>query len=152
MNAPAEERPEGIVLSGFLETKDAVIGKIPDPGCKAVAQQMAECEDVVGVTRGVRVMLLNLEIALMIEQTIENVGGVAHCGADGPGMVRRVAIRDVSVEHRHRIPAIFGVHLSDDGFAEGGRKRLPIEEDVRPLPHREARGISPCSLIIAAKA
>src|SRR4030095_1517316 len=87
---------------------------------------MAEGEDVVRVTGSVGVVLLDLKIGLMIEQTIQNMRGVTHRGTDRPRMERRVTIRDVSVEHHYRIAAILGVHLSDDGPAESDRKRLPI--------------------------
>src|SRR3954451_9416208 len=35
MNAPAYKRFEPVVLGGLFETEDAVIGQVPNPGCKA---------------------------------------------------------------------------------------------------------------------
>src|SRR4051794_11433915 len=87
---------------------------------------MAKSEDVIGVARTVGVVLLNLEIGLVIEQAIEDVSGIANGRTDCPGMKRSVAIRDVSIKHRHWIAAILGVHLRDDWFAEGDGKGLPV--------------------------
>src|SRR4029450_13750435 len=84
---------------------------------------MAEGEDVVRVAGSVGVVLLDLKIGLMIEQTIQNMRGVTHRGTDRPRMERRVTIRDVSVEHHYRI---------------GSAERSPVEFPPCALPEAGA--------------
>jgi hypothetical protein len=72
MNAAAEERLEAVILRGLIEAEDAVIGQIPNPRCKAKAKHITQSEDMVGVARSVGIVLIDLEVGLMIEQTIQN--------------------------------------------------------------------------------
>ena len=83
--------------------------KVANARSKPESEQVAQSEDVIGESGGVGVMLFDAEIGFVIQQPIEYVGGVPHCGADEFAVEGGVLVRDVRVERRARLIAITGI-------------------------------------------
>ena len=77
----------------------------------------AACIDVVGV---------ELQAGAMVQQAVQNVGGLVGRRRDDPDMVRTVLVRDVGVEAETGAAAIPGVHLAGDVAALAGTEELAV--------------------------
>lgn len=62
----------------------------------------------------------------MVEQPVEDVGGVADGGADDFGMERGVLVRDVGVELSAGFLTVFEVDLSGEQAAAAGFEVLAV--------------------------
>jgi hypothetical protein len=87
---------------------------------------MAQREDMVGEAGGVGVMLLDAEVGLVVEQTIEHVRGVTDRGVDDLGMERGILVGDMRVEGRARIVSVPGVHLAPGFTDAAGSEPLAV--------------------------
>lgn len=56
---------------------EAGVTDVADSWCEPVAEQVHEGEEMIGVSGRVRVMLLNCEVGLVMEQPVQDVGRVA---------------------------------------------------------------------------
>ena len=99
------------IAGRFLDDGEPLVGQVADARREPVAQEMAQREDVVGESAGVRVMLLDAKVGLVVEQAVEHVRGVADRGVDDLGMERGVLVGDVRVEGRAGIVPVPGVHF-----------------------------------------
>ena len=70
----------------------ALVGQVADARRKVEAEQMHEREDVIGEPSRVSVVFLNAQIGLVVQEAIEDVGGVAYRGINDLGVERRVLI------------------------------------------------------------
>lgn len=75
---------------------------------------------------GVRVVLLNVQTALMMEKAVDDMGCLTGCRCDHLGMEGAVLIGDVGVEGDARFVAVMGVHIADGFAAAAGAVELPI--------------------------
>ncbi len=80
------------VTGRFLDGGEPLVGQVADAGGEPVAQEMAQREDMVGKSGGVGVMLLDAEVGLVVEQTVEYVRGVTDRGVDDLGMERGILV------------------------------------------------------------
>ena len=60
-------------MAGVLGDIERLILQIPDAWSKAEAQGMAQGEDMVGEAIGIRVVFLDAQIRLMVEEAIKHV-------------------------------------------------------------------------------
>ncbi len=72
---------------------------------------MHKSENVVGEAGCVGVMLLDVQIRLVIEQTVEYIGGIPDADVDHLCVVRRELIGEMSVERPTRLSAIFWIDV-----------------------------------------
>jgi hypothetical protein len=77
---------------------EPLVGKVTNTRRKAKSQKMAECKDVVDETSCVGVVLLDSQIGLMVEQTVENMRGIAGVCGVHLGIEGRVLVGDVGIE------------------------------------------------------
>ena len=70
---------------------------------------MTETEHVIDGARRVSVVLADIQRALVMKQTVQNMRGFAGVGRDDLGVERRVAIGDMRVKLDARLRAIPGV-------------------------------------------
>ncbi len=62
----ADERRERGIAGELLHSIEARVSKIADARSKPEPRQMTKCEDVIGESGGVRVMLLDAEIGFVV--------------------------------------------------------------------------------------
>src|SRR5208283_1888070 len=98
------------------------------PGREAVAQEMAEPEDMIGSASRIGIMVLNPEIrpVRMMMQAVEDIGGFTGRGGERPRVKGAVLIRNMSIQRDAGIDAVFGVHVATWPSAAAGTKILPI--------------------------
>ena len=87
---------------------------------------MAQTEHMIDRAGRVGVMLADFQRAFVMQQTIQNMRGLARIGRDDLGVKRRVAIRNVSVELHARFRAIFGVVIGAGFAVPAGLEKLAI--------------------------
>ena len=75
---------------------------------------------------GVGVVLANVDRALMVQEPVENMRGLAGVGRDDLGMERRVAIGDMGVELHARFRAVLGVVVGARFAVPAGAEELAV--------------------------
>ena len=75
-------------MPGYALARRVWSPQIAQPRREAKAQQMHEGKDVIGEASRVGVVLLYAQVGLVIEQTIEHVGGITDAHVDGLCVVR----------------------------------------------------------------
>ena len=88
---------------------------------------------------GVGVVLTNVDRALMVQEPVQNMRGLAGVGRDDLGMERRVAIGDMGVELHARFRAVLGVVVGAR-WCPPARKNWPSDDDVPPSPQTFVNG------------
>jgi hypothetical protein len=63
---------------------------------------VGEGEDVVGVPGGVGVVLVDVEVCFVVQETVQDVGRVADADVHELGVERGVLVGDVGVDRRNR--------------------------------------------------
>ena len=107
-----DERRERRVITGLAGDEQPLVGQVADAWREAKPEQVHQREDVVGEARRVRVVLLDAQIRLVVEQTVEHVGGIAHADVDDLGMERGVLVGDVGVEQHAGLAAVLRVDVA----------------------------------------
>lgn len=82
------------------DPKQAAVGDVTNAWCEFETQQGPQREDMLGVAVRVGVMLLDVQVALVVQKPVEHEGRVAFVGTDDLRVKRCVLIADVRVE-RH---------------------------------------------------
>ena len=92
---------------------------------------MHEGEEMVGESGRVGVVLLGRQVGLVIQQPVEDIGGVTVADVDEFAVEGRVLVRDVGVDEPAGLRPVLGVHMPGGfGFAAG----------PEPLPVGRGRG------------
>ena len=128
------------------------VAEVPDAWSEVEAGQMHESEDMVREAGGVGVMLLDPQVGFMMQQPIENVGGVSHADVHDLGTEGRVLVRDMGVEELPRFGAYLGLMWPVLSALPPARKRCPSEDDVVPSPQCSAKGCRDWALTSSARA
>lgn len=92
-----------------MQGEQAAVAQIADAWQEPEAEQMTKGEHLLRRTGGIGVMLFYLEIAFMINKTVEHMGRFALGGADYLDVVPAELVGGMTVEFRTRIAAIAGV-------------------------------------------
>ena len=111
LDRPADQGGQPRIGAIPIREVELLVRQIPDPGRKTVPQEVAHPKDVVGVAGGVRVVLLDPKVRLMVEQAVQDIGGIPGRGVDDLAVERGLPIRNVGVGHDRRVGAVFQVHL-----------------------------------------
>jgi hypothetical protein len=122
----ADQRSERWVVSLRAWHIEPLVGEVADSGREAEAQHMAERKDMIGEACGVGVVLLDSQIGLMVEQTVENVRGVAGIRGDHLGIKGRVLVGDVGIKEHTWLISIAQIDLSGLLSASAGAESLAI--------------------------
>jgi len=85
--------------------------QVADARGKTKAQQMHQGEDMIGEASRVGVVLLDPQIRLVIQQTIEHIGRIPHSDIHHSGTERRVLIGDMGIEQPPWFVAVFRVDV-----------------------------------------
>ena len=85
-------------------------------------------------------MLVNRQIAAVLQQAIENIGRLMRCGRDDLDVIGAVLVGDMGVKAEAGIDAIASVDLAATAPRLPPRKNCPSELDVVPSPHTDAIG------------
>jgi hypothetical protein len=126
VDAAADQSGERRVGLGVAMDIQALVGQITDAGRKAKAQQVHQAEHMVGEPGRVGVVLLDAQVRFVVQQAIQDMGGVAHCGIDDLGVERRVLVGDVGVKLHARFLAVFQVHLTGTVPTAAGLEVLAV--------------------------
>jgi hypothetical protein len=126
-----DQLPQSGPLRGLAGDVEPPVGQVPDPGREPEAQEVAQREDMVGEAGRVRVMLLDPQVGLVVEQAVQDVRGIADRGVDHLGVERGILVGDVRVEGHARLGAVSGVDLPG---------RLPRAAGAEPLAVRGRSG------------
>ena len=122
----ADQRRERWMVALLARHIEPLVGEVADAGRKAKSQQMAERKDVIGEAGCVGVVLLDPQIGLVVEQTVENVRGIAGIRGDHLGVEGRVLVGDVGVEKHTRLVAIAQIDLPGLLSASAGTESLAV--------------------------
>jgi hypothetical protein len=71
---PTDERRERAIGRWLLHGIEARVGKVANTWSEPKTKQMTQGEDVIGEPGGVGVMLFDVEIGFVIEQSVEHMG------------------------------------------------------------------------------
>jgi hypothetical protein len=85
---------------------EALVSQIADARGEAEAQRGHQGNDVIGEAGRIGIVLLDPQVGLVVQQTVQDVCSVAHRGADDLYVERRVLIGDVRVKLDVRFLAI----------------------------------------------
>ena len=110
----------------FPRHVEPLVGEVCDARSKREAEQVAQAEDVIGEAGGVGEMLFDAQLGFVIEQAVENMGGVANGRVDDLGVEGRVLIGDVRVEEHAGIVAVLGVAVSGGLIVTAGAEPLRV--------------------------
>ena len=87
---------------------------------------MAQAEDVIDGAGGVGCMFADRDAALMVEQAVDDVQGLAGIGGDDLAMEGCEAVGNMGVEQHARLAAIAGVVVGARFAAPARTKELPV--------------------------
>src|SRR6266567_7343625 len=82
----------------FLNTVDTLVSQIANTRGKAKAQQMGHPKNLVGIAPGIRIMIVNGQVRLMIEQSIHHMwritdGRTNHFDFEGAVLIREMRVK-----------------------------------------------------------
>ena len=108
----ANHRRESVI--GGLALGDVQLGvaQVADARGEAEAQQVHQGEDMIGEARRVGVVLLDPQIAVVVQQAIKHVGRIAYPDVDHLSAKWGVLVGDVGVEQPPRLRAVFGIDVA----------------------------------------
>ena len=95
------------------EQVEPPVFEVADARREAEAEERAEPEHMIGDAARVGVVLLDPQARLMIEQPVEDMGGLAGGRRDYLGMVRAELVGDVGIEGHTRLVAMSGVDIAE---------------------------------------
>ena len=93
----AHEAPEDAVVTG-VDTVESLLCDAPNPRAEAPAEHRERGKVDVGVAVGVGVVLLEREVALVVEEAVQDGGRVPIRALDGRAEERGVVVGDETVE------------------------------------------------------
>lgn len=96
-------------LPGHVELR---VAQVADARCKPKAQQMHQCEHMIGEARSISVVLLDAQIRFVVQQVVQYISRVAHTNVDYPRAERGVLIGDMGVKQLPRFCALSWVDVT----------------------------------------
>ena len=87
---------------------------------------MTKSKHMVRKACGVSVVFLDVKIAFMREQAVQDIDCIACCCVDGLAVKRSVLIRDMGVENHTRISPVSCVHISESSTNTAKGKVLSV--------------------------
>ena len=93
-----------------------LLRQITDARSESKSQKVTQREDMICKTGRIRVMLFDAKRGLVIQQPIQDMGGISDRGMDDLGIKRRILIRHVDVKHHGGNMSVASIDLAS-GFA-----------------------------------
>jgi len=117
----------GLSLFFISLSEEPFVGQVADARGEAEAQQVHQSEHMVREAGRVGVVFFDPQIGFMVEQAVEDVGGIAHRGVDDFGVEGRVLVGDVGVELHAWLRAVPQVYLPGGLSSAAGPEVLPVQ-------------------------
>jgi hypothetical protein len=86
------------VVGAAIDDIEPAVGQIAQARRKPEPEQVAEPEHVLGCAASIGIMLPDGRGALMVEQSVQNVSGLASVSRDHLGVEWRKSVGDVGIE------------------------------------------------------
>jgi len=126
VDCPADQRIERFVGCTRADDMKPPVGQITDARREIESQEVAEAKHVIDRAGGVRVVLANVDRALVVHEPVENMRSLAGVGRDDLGVERRVTIGDMGVELHARFQAVLGVVVGARFAVPAGAEELAV--------------------------
>ena len=114
------------IIDGLGEAVEPAVLQIRKAWRELEAEQGKEREDVFRIAAAVGVVTANRDIALVIQQAVENMQSLARRRRDYLGEERRKTIGDVRIEFASRIVALMGVEAAGVAAEAAGPEELSV--------------------------
>ena len=111
---------------GLGEAVEPAVLQIRKAWRELEAEQGKEREDVFRIAAAVGVVTANRDIALVIQQAVENMQSLARRRRDYLGEERRKTIGDVRIEFASQIVALMGVEAAGVAAEAAGPEELSV--------------------------
>jgi hypothetical protein len=108
------------------EAVEPAVLQVRDAWRELEAEQGEECEDVFRIAAAVGVVAANRDIALVIQQAVEDMQSLARRRRDYLGEERRKTIGDVRIEFASRIVSVMGVEAAGVAAEAAGPEELSV--------------------------
>jgi hypothetical protein len=108
---------------------------LPEP------EQVAEPEHVLGCTAGIGIVLPDGQGTLMMEQSVQNVGGLASVSRDHLGVEWRKPVRDVGIELYAWLRPVVGVVVGEGLTVAASPEELPVGGGSLPVAPESGKGV-----------
>lgn len=118
----AKRRPGCQVAHGV----EATFTEVADAGREAETEQVAQAKDVIDGAGGIGRVLADRDAALMVEQPVDDVRGLAGIGGDDLAVEGCEAVGDMGVEQHARLAAVTSVVVGARLAAPACAKELPV--------------------------
>ena len=140
VDAAGDQRFERRIGRGLGKAVEPAVLEVRDARRKLKAKQSEEREDVIGIAAAVGVMAANRDLALVIQEAIEDMQSLARRRRDHLGVERGEAVGEVRVELASRIVAVMAFDASAARPKPPARKNCPSDDEAKPLPKIAASG------------
>ena len=122
---PGDHGRECFVVSFLVDSIDPLVVEPPNARAETLPEHGESSEVDFGVAVGVDVVLLNVEVGLMVEQSVEHVGGVPRRALDGNTVEGGVVVGHERVELDSKVTESGAVGALEN--LSGVRKRLQLK-------------------------
>jgi len=126
VDAAGDQRFERRIGRGLAKAVEPAVLQVRDARHKLKAKQSEEREDVIRIAAAVGVVAANRDLALVIQEAVEDMQGLARRRCDHIGVERGEAVGEVRVELASRIVAVMGVDASGCAAETAGPEELPV--------------------------
>src|ERR1017187_5700809 len=126
IDGSADQAAEGWILLRVTVDIKPFLRQIADTRGETEAQEVHEREHMVAETGCVGIVFRNPQIRFMVEQTVENISGIADRCIDDLRVEGRVLVGNVRIEKDAGFIAVSGVHSSGGLAPATGAEALPV--------------------------
>ena len=126
VDAAGDQRFERRIGRGLAKAVEPAVLQVRDARYKLKAKQSEEREDVIRIAAAVGVVAANRDLALVIQEAVEDMQSLARRRRDHLGVERGEAVGEVRVELASRIVAVMGVDASGGAAETAGSEELPV--------------------------
>src|SRR3954469_24286033 len=114
-------------IGGWLvKAVEPSVLQVRDTWRELKAEQGKERKDVFGIAAAVGVMTAHRDLALVIQEAVEDVQGLARRRCDYLGVERGETVGEVGVELASRIVAVMGIEAAGVAAQAAGLERLAV--------------------------
>src|SRR5690606_5644052 len=96
--APLQENLQWTVISVEVDTIDSLFVQAANARCKTATEHGEGGEVNLGVAMRIRIVLLQSQVTLIVEQAVEDIGSIPVSAFDGRTVERSIVISDERVE------------------------------------------------------
>ncbi len=133
VDAPGDQRFERGIGRRLAEAEETPVLQVRDPWRELEPEQGAEGEDMVGIAAAIGMVATGHDLALVIEQPVEDMRGFAGGRRDHLGVERCVAVGDVRVELDPGFITVMGIGAARVAPKAAGPEELAIRGTARAI-------------------